>query len=56
VSIREWISKQNIANVVGAVAIIAGIVYAFWTKDAKLIFFVTGAAVGYLFPKKATEA
>jgi len=52
-SLREWLGKQNIANVVSAVAIMAGIVYAFWTKDAKLIFFVTGAAVGYLFPKKA---
>jgi len=55
VSLREWISKQNIANIVAAFSIVAAVVFAFWTKDAKLIYFVAGACLGYLFPKKATE-
>ena len=48
-SLREMISKTTIANIVSGICVVGTLIYAFYTKDTKLITFLAGAGVGYLF-------
>jgi len=48
-SLKETISKTTVANVVSGICVVGALAYAFYTKDTKLITFLAGAGVGYLF-------
>lgn len=50
-SLKEVISKTSMANIVAGVLIILAGAYAFYTKDTKLMTFLSGVAVGYLFKR-----
>lgn len=50
-SLKEMISKTSMANIVAGVIAIVAAVYAFYNKDTKLMTFLAGVAVGYLFKR-----
>jgi hypothetical protein len=50
---RELVSKAAVASVVSAVVILGGLVYAIQTRNTDLVTFMVGAAVGYLYGKRA---
>ena len=52
---QDLTDKTSFSNVVSAVVILLGIAYAIWQKDAKLVTFITGAGIGYLFGSKKNE-
>ena len=51
-SVREFLSKTSIANVVAGASIVIGLIYAFYTGNSDLMNFLVGSAVGYLFSSK----
>ncbi len=47
-SIREFIKKSTVANVVAGFLVIAGMMYAIWTKNTQLVSYLCGAGTGFL--------
>ena len=50
-SLKEIISRTSMANIVAGILIIVAGAYAFYTKDTKLMTFLAGVSVGYLFKR-----
>lgn len=54
-SLRDWLDKASVANVVSAFCVIGGLIYGCYTRNGELVSFIVGAAVGYLLKRKAEE-
>lgn len=50
-SLKEFLSKTSIANIVAGFAYVVAVVYAFKTNNTDLMSFLAGAAIGYLFKR-----
>ncbi|RLG77362.1 MAG: hypothetical protein DRO12_02480 [Thermoprotei archaeon] len=53
-SLLDNIKRTTMANVVAAILVVAGMIYAIYTNNTDLVTFLAGAGVGYLF-KRWTE-
>jgi len=49
VSIKEYLNKTTIANVVAGFLAVSGMIYFIATKNTDGVMFVTGTALGWLY-------
>jgi len=53
--IKGMIERANLANITAVFIVMVGLSYAVMTNDAKLVSFIVGAGITWLFNKKNTE-